>query len=313
MSIEILKAGLQTTVQSSPRLGHRHWGVPWAGAADELSYALANRCVGNRPGSAALEIAYGQFSVRFEEPALISLTGAPASATLNSTPLSFDKPVNTPPGSILTLAMPSVGVRTYLAVAGGIAAETFMGSASTYRPAGLGGHHGRELKDGDRLEVLHRQDQADAVAIPPDLQVVLSDQWRLRLHSGRMAARMGEIRKHLYKDTFVATLRSDRMGIQIEGPSLEIVEDAVMDSVPVFPGTVQLPPDGKPFILMRDAQTTGGYPRLGQVARIDRHKLGQIRPGDQIRFMEVSPDSARRALFTKEEMLKRIDLHDTLF
>ncbi|MEM0928001.1 MAG: biotin-dependent carboxyltransferase family protein [Pseudomonadota bacterium] len=313
MTLKILQAGLQTTVQAAPRTGQRHWGVPWSGPADSLSCSLANAVIGNTPDAAALEITYGQFRVRFDTSMRFALMGAPAPASLDGGPVAYGQPVDAAAGATLTLAAPAAGVRTYLALAGGISVPAFMGSQSTYPPASLGGHEGRALIDGDRLALGLPPANAQAAAIPKGLHVTLSDHWRLRLHPGPDVTQGSELHRQLYTEVFSATRRADRMGIQIEGPKLGCRRDDTMDSVPVFPGTVQVPPDGKPFILLCDAQTTGGYPRLGHIARVDRHKLGQVRPGDRVQFLEVSAETARRAFAAKQKTLKDAGLENALF
>ena len=307
MTVEILTAGLQTTIQAEPRKGFRHWGIPWSGPADPLSHALANRLVGNDLNAPALEISYGQFSVQFIEPLSFALMGAPAPANLDNVPIAYGQSVQAQRGSILTLGAPAEGVRTYLAVQGGFEATAFMGSRSTYLPAALGGYHGRLLKNGDQL-LIGRAPQSAPLIMNDELQLTMRHHWRLRLYPAMFETGEDHARSHLFAQTFKATARADRMGIQLEGPELALKTDALMDSVPVFPGTVQCPPDGKPFVLLCDAQTTGGYRRLGQIARVDLHKLGQIRPGNQVEFLEVSAENAQRALAAKDETLKSLGL-----
>ena len=146
MSLTILKPGLQTTLQGSPRTGYRHMGVPWAGPADPLSLALANRLVGAPPEATALEITLGGLLLRFDADTAFALTGAPAPAILSGEPVNLHETIRAHAGDVLELAMPSVGMRTYLALAGTLAATHVIGSPSTYLPAGLGGHEGRACK-----------------------------------------------------------------------------------------------------------------------------------------------------------------------
>ncbi|MEM7739858.1 MAG: biotin-dependent carboxyltransferase family protein [Pseudomonadota bacterium] len=312
MTAVVLKAGIQTTVQAGPRRGHRHWGMPWSGAADQLSCVLANRAVGNTVHASALEISYGLFSLQFLESTLLCLMGAPARATINDTAIPYGRPIEVSSKDTLVLGATDVGVRTYLAILGGFAASTIMGSQSTYLPAALGGCDGRALQEGDRLYAgVDRSDQ-NPIPIPVKHHVSIQTHWRLRLHAAPGIARGSTNHQRLFNEPFTATRRANRMGIQIEGPQIDGMETPHMESVPVFPGTVQYPPDGKPFLLMCDAQTTGGYPRIGQVARVDRYKLGQIRPGNTVQFLEVSPQTANRALAAKRDMLKELQA-DSVF
>ena len=312
MSLHIINPGLQTTVQAGARRGLRHWGVPYSGPADNLSMSLANRCVGNRIDASALEVTYGQFEATFKHAAVISLMGAPASASIDNTVIDLGVPIHVKADATLLLNAPSCGVRTYLAIRGGIIASSFLGSCSTYLPARFGGLDGRCLEEGDELTFGDNATIGEPVAIPKALHVESTSPWRLRLHRGPELSYDSERNSSLYTDTFKVTQRANRMGFQMDGPMFEVSTPRDMKSVPVFPGTVQYPADGKPFVLMCDAQTTGGYPRIGQIARVDRHKTGQIRPGDTVRFLEVSTADAVRALAMKQAMFERLGLRNVL-
>ncbi|MEO1041733.1 MAG: biotin-dependent carboxyltransferase family protein [Pseudomonadota bacterium] len=312
MTIDVLTAGIQTTLQAGLRRGHRHWGVPWSGPADALSCALANRSIGNQLDAPALEITYGLFGSVFRQTTLFCLMGAPALAHLNDRVIQYGVPTKAVAGDVLTLSASERGVRTYLAISGGFRASSVMNSLSTYLPAALGGFEGRTLKDGDRLHIGESESSQPAITIPIEHHVSIQEQWRLRLHAAGNLDPGSPSHRNLFTEPFTATRRANRMGLQIDGPCFDPTSHADMESVPVFPGTVQCPPDGKPYILLCDAQTTGGYPRLGHIARVDRYKLGQIRPGNTVRFLEVTPTSAARALSTKKETLKELGLESLI-
>ncbi|MBT8101774.1 MAG: biotin-dependent carboxyltransferase family protein [Gammaproteobacteria bacterium] len=298
MTLEILKSGPQTTIQAAPRVGQRHLGVPYSGPADPLSMALANRLVGNESYAPALEATLGGLSLRFGSPAFFAITGATAHARLADRPLQHHRTIQADAGEELHVGPATLGARVYLAFAGGLQAETILGSSSTYLPAKLGGHEGRSLVIGDRLSVNHHDWSADNHETPREFQPPLSTSWAIRACD---AAETGLLRdrRQLFDRNFRVASRCDRMGIMLEGPGIDVNSDGGLASAPVFPGTVQCPDDGRPFLLSVDAQTTGGYARVAQVARADRHLLGQIRPGDHVRLLWRDPQSAIKDLRSK--------------
>lgn len=291
MSVEILKPGIQTTVQSVPRIGKRHLGVPASGAADPLSMALANRLVGNDLLAPALEVTLTGVSLRFDTDAHIAVTGANAKVMLAGHSASFHQTLRAGVGDELHIGPAQHGARIYIAFAGGLDAEEILGSASTYLPAGLGGHHGRALNKGDRLRIKDVGHAVDMLVTPEEFQPRVSASWAIRACD---SAETNQLRNHeqLFDTKFSVATRCDRMGMMLDGPRLRVDSDGRMPSAPVFPGTVQCPENGRPFILSVDAQTTGGYSRIAQVARADRHLLGQLRPGDPVRLLWRDEQSA---------------------
>lgn len=303
MSLIVLTSGIQTTLQGRPRGGYRHMGVPLSGPADPLSLALANRLVGNAPHATGLEITLGGFSCRVETSISVALTGAPGQIHVNGAPRAAHKTLHLSPGDTIAVDPPRVGMRTYLAVAGAIAADEMLGSPSTYLPASLGGHHGRALRAGDSLVLLNPH-RAPDTETPEHLRPSFSHSWALRACVGAEHGDLSaESASRLWSDTFTATRQSDRMGLRLAVDPLHLSSDGCMKSVPVFPGTLQCPEGGEPILLGVDAQTTGGYPRIAEIARCDLHLIGQIRPGDHVRFLRRSPDSALDALRQKTELI----------
>lgn len=291
MSITILKAGLQTTIQSVPRIGTRHLGVPSSGAADPLSLALANRLVGNDWRAPALEATLVAPTMRFNTDCAFALTGAPAKVTLNRKPVDFHETVFAVAGDELVIGGIEFGVRLYVAVAGGFAAEEILGSASTYLLAELGGYQGRALEEGDILPL--SASEVDRLQTPDGFIPPVSSSWALRAcESFETAQLVGDARDRLFATNWTVGRRADRMGLQLDGAKLEVSSGGRMPSAPVFPGTVQCPESGTPYVLSVDAGTVGGYPRVAQIARLDRHLLGQLRPGDHVRFLLREPQAA---------------------
>jgi biotin-dependent carboxylase-like uncharacterized protein len=291
MSFVILKPGMQTTIQSQPRSGKRHLGVPDSGAADPLSMALANRLVGNDLLAPALEVTLSGLSLRFESDAIIAVTGANVKAALAGRAVSLHQTLEARTGDELRIGPAEQGARVYIAFLGGLDGEEILGSASTYLPAGLGGYEGRALAKGDCLRTKPAEHEVENLETPREFQPRMATSWAIRACDAAETEQLGN-RKQLFDTNFVVAARCDRMGMMLEGTRRSVESDGRMPSAAVFPGTVQCPEDGRPFVLSVDAQTTGGYPRVAQIARTDRHLLGQLRPRDHVRLLWRDEQSA---------------------
>jgi allophanate hydrolase len=298
MSVTVLKAGLQTTVQSRSRRGLRHLGVPASGAADPLSLALANRLVGNGWDTPALEATLLGPTLRFEQPCAFAIVGALARSTLNGAEIKPHETIVAEAGDELVTGAAEKGARFYIAVAGGFEADELLGSSSTYLMASFGGYQGRALETGDELK--YTPTTAPGLQTPAEYRPSMTTSWALRacesFETGQLTR---EGRQQLFDSNWIVARRSDRMGLQLEGPLLEVSSAGRMPSAAVFPGTLQCPESGSPFVLGVDAATVGGYPRVAQVARADRHLLGQLRPGDHVRFLMRNADAAVEELRAK--------------
>ena len=291
MSISVVKPGLQTTLQSRPRSGMRHFGVPSSGAADPLSLALANRLVGNAWDAPALEATLLGPSLRMDMDCAFAITGATATVLLNGDAAPYHETVFARIGDELVIGANEQGARTYIAFAGGFAADYVLGSASTYLPASLGGFAGRALEAGDVLQTGQSKSTVVAMSTPDRFRPMATSAWALRTCEAPESAQLAD-EDALFDTNWTVGRRADRMGMQLEGPTLQISSDGRMPSAAVFPGTVQCPENGAPFVLSVDAGTVGGYPRIAQVSRADRHLLGQLRPGDHLRFLRRDERSA---------------------
>jgi len=274
------RAGVQSLVVAAPRSGYRHEAVAWCGAFDSRAYDDANAILGNEAAAAAIEIAYGNACVRFTSARTFALAGADADARLDEEPIAAYRAIEARAGSRLRFGLPRDGARTMLAIAGGIAVPSVLGSRSTDLRSGFGGFHGRALRDGDRLAFGALRSQLprarDAVRRDARFRVV-----RERIHC-RDAAAFTELCSRPWR----ASPQSDRMGVRCEGEPIR-GERREIATLAVFPGTIQLPPNGFPIVLGVDAQTTGGYPVIASILDEDLWKLGELRLGEEITFTPV--------------------------
>jgi KipI family sensor histidine kinase inhibitor len=288
VAISVLHPGLFSTVQDLGRHGQRASGVPLSGAADSLSLRLANLLVGNSAGAAGLECTLLGPTLRCERDLTVAIMGAAFPG------LPSGRAVRLVAGSEIALGHATAGCRGFLAVAGGIDVPLVLGSRSTLVAAGFGGIAGRALRAGDRLAVGEPAGPATALeGVPPALRTVRRP-GVLRMIPGEQIDLCGDA---VWSRSFRVSSRSDRMGLRLEGQPLSGSErQAGMASVAVSPGTVQLPPDGRPLVLLADAQTIGGYPVIGQVIAADLPLAAQLRPGDEVRMRRATADEAREAL-----------------
>lgn len=297
--LTVIDPGVQATVQAGARAGYRHAGVPASGPADAVSMALANRLVGQAPEAPSVEIAYGPAAFRFEVDAQIAVAGAPASVRIAGSEAAQHRTLKVSAGELVEIGSAASGARIYLSVNGGLACETFLGSSSTYLPAAFGGHQGRALRKGDQIELSPSPD-VSPIETPESLRLPVSRSFALRAVPGPDWPGSSAVSEN----QFQATARLSRMGIELEGSFPGFDGGASRPSSAVFPGALQVTPQGRGFLLLADGQTTGGYPHLLQVIRADRHLMGQVRPMDQVRFLMRTQDQAETALRQKQALLQ---------
>jgi len=298
MTMRVQKPGLQTTIQSRPRTGLRHLGVPASGPADPLSMALANRLVGNASLESALETTLTGVTLAFAAEATIAISGATAKCSLNGEAVQQHKTISVVPGDVVSVGAAEHGVRSYVAFAGGLLADEVLGSPSTYLTAGFGGHEGRALEKGDELQLADTAANAPSLQTPADYRLPMLGAWTIRAGASCETMNLKESQR-LFERKFTVASRSDRMGILLEGERFAIDSDRQMPSAPLFPGTIQCPHDGSLYVMSVDSGTTGGYPRVAKVTRMDLHLLGQIRPGNSLTLIERHDDDAARELQEK--------------
>lgn len=290
--LKIIRAGMHTTVQDSGRFGYRQLGVSRCGALDGPALRIANLLVGNEPGSAALEITLGQFTVEFTEDGWFALTGAGCHAELDGKAVWTGWRLPVTAGQQLHLKSPERGMRSYLAVAGGLDVPLLMGSASTDLKAQVGGFEGRLLKEGDVIPA-HPSKRHFREA-----RGIKQLQWgnRIRALPGPEYHEFSQTAQDsFWRLPWQLSPQSNRMGYRFMGQRLERNTDRELLSHGLLPGVVQVPHNGQPIVLLNDAQTTGGYPRIACVIEADMFNLAQIRLGEPIHFVQCTIEEALKA------------------
>lgn len=289
----MVSAGLQTTIQAAPFSGFRHIGMPSAGAADCLSFILANRLVEKGAEDAALEITLGDAKFLINSSCTIAVTGAARFLHVNGTSVPLHRATIVQSGDEIHIGPAKSGCRSYLSINRSLPSDIIMDGCSTYLAAGLGGYVGRALRNGDILNLSGEYKQVPSAETPTGLVPSNSENFLLRVTTGPEFSNLPETsQQELFSVNHIVGRRSNRMGLALTGCSLEVAQAGLMNSAPVFPGTIQCPPDGAAFLLGPDAQTTGGYPRIAQVICADRHLIGQMRPGSKIQLVKISAQRA---------------------
>lgn len=260
--IVVRRPGLLTTVQDLGRPGLAHLGVPPAGAVDADAFGRANQLVGNLPGAAALEVTAVGPALQFEVDATVAV---------------HDRARFVPTGTLLDVGSVRAGLRSYVAVRGGIAVAPVLGSRSTCTLSGLGP---LPLRKGDRLRIGRDVAGEPREATPPTLA---TGPLRVLLGPRDDALSPAGVRALLGQE-WTVTPASDRTGLRLHGPPLERTAEGELASEGVVVGSVQVPPDGRPVLFLANHPTTGGYPVVAVLLRADLARAAQAAPGDAVRF-----------------------------
>ncbi len=307
-ALHVIKPGAHTCVQDMGRDGWRHIGVGRAGALDPAQAALATHLVGNSTDAAVLEIARIGPTLECVRPIRIALCGAEIDARFESSDghrhiVPLGRAVTLPTGT-LRLGAVRDGVRVWLAIAGGIDVPQVLGSRSTDLRGSFGGIEGRALRAGDVLplgaHLVNENGQLQAPAWWVSLDDAASRREPIRYVPSSLA-----IAASLTDQEWRVDSHSDRQGLRCAGEPL-VVDLPEQVSAPVAPGTIQLPPDGRPIVLLADAQTVGGYPRLGYAIAADMPRLGQLRAGDALHFEAVTAAEAQAAMQRRRNEIARL-------
>ncbi len=300
--ILVIKPGLLTTVQDLGRRGFAHLGVSPGGAADCISFRIANLLVGNDANAAALEITLLGPTLEFEVAATIAISGYGIG---DSSSLPINEAFEVAAGTTVAVGPLSAGARAYLAIHGGLAIPEVMRSCSTFLPAGIGGFQGRALWAGDEL-VIGKQTQVGSRKLSPALAASLRlDHGPIRVTASLQSDWFDqETLGRFHEQAFTVTDQSNRSGLRLAGEPILRTNRGELLTEGIALGAVQVPPDGQPIILFVDQQTTGGYPKIANVIAADLPRVGQLRPRDEIRFQPVGIPEAIDLLRRQERVLR---------
>jgi len=306
MGITVIKPGLYTTIQDIGRFGYQQLGIVPSGAMDSFALRTANMLVDNHDTESTIEITMIGPILRFEKSAIISICGANMSPEINGIPVQTGKVLTIQSGEILTFNKLVSGSRCYLAVHGGIQVEKVLDSKSTYVKGRIGGINGLPLRTQDYIPIQEsRMKRRAKWSLARECFQYVESNSPVRIMEGKQFHLFTQRAKSkLLQAEFKIQSNSDRMGYRLQGEyhlSLSSPKELITEGVTM--GSIQVPPDGQPIVLMADRQTTGGYPKIAQVASVDLPILAQKKPGDIIKFEMVSLRTAQSLLIKREKQL----------
>ncbi|MFB5283130.1 biotin-dependent carboxyltransferase family protein [Peribacillus sp. Hz7] len=317
----IIRSGMLTTIQDLGRHGYQQYGVSVSGAMDTFAHRTANLLVGNDEQQATLEMTLIGPAILFENDTFISICGADLSPTIDNEPLPLWRPIFVRKGSKLSFGFCKNGCRAYLAIAGGIRVANVMGSRSTFLKARIGGVQGRAVQSGDQLSsyspspyITKLIERFTCMTTKNHLPVKWHISYECIPHFNKkhtvfvmkgkhFSQFTRDSQEHFFTKPFTISMNSDRIGYRLKGTPLSLAEPKEYLSEPVIFGSIQVPTNGRPILLMADHPTTGGYPRIGEVASVDLPLIAQLKPGDVLSFQEISVQQAQRLLLEREAMI----------
>ena len=308
MGLEVLRAGLQSTVQDQGRFGYAHLGVSASGAADNFSLTIGNILVGNPKHYAGIEMTIIGDKYHFKSDAFVALTGSDFEAELDNKSIPFWKRLPIKKGQILDIRSTKNGARCYLCVAGGINIEDVMGAKTTHLTSGIGGLHGRILKNLDELEFGPLDDLIKPIKKVNDS--ITTDTKIIKVTKGVQWPWFDKNQKNkLFQHQYQVTKLSNRMGLRLIGNAIKTKKGNEITTAGISLGSIQIPGDGQPIISFVEHQTTGGYPIIANVVSADIRKVGQLKAGDCFQFELISFSSAEKLKVDQEKFIHNLD-HD---
>jgi biotin-dependent carboxylase-like uncharacterized protein len=303
----VLKPGLFTTVQDLGRYGCLKYGVPVSGAMDTFSLIAANLLVANDSNDACLEITLIGPELQALKTTHIAITGGIASPKVNSQLVPMWETLTIREGDVISFGKMESGCRAYLSTKGGINTSLVLGSRSTYVRGEFGGIDGRQLKTGDTIEGFDVSSLEAQLSMPEELTPQFTDHFIAHVVLGPQEDMFTEKGTHTFlSNPYKVTPEADRMGYRLEGQIVEHKSKVDIISDALLPGAVQVPKSGKPIVIMRDAQTTGGYPKIAVVISSDVSMLGQAKPNDVIEFSKVTIKEAHEKVREHFKLLKNL-------
>lgn len=314
MSVLITRQGLFDTIQDSGRYGYQHLGINPGGVMDIVAASVANMLVGNIMNEAVLELHFPAASLFFEKPALIALSGADFSATVNNENIPLNTAIIVSSSTELIFRQYKKDARCYLAVQGGWNAENWLNSYSTNTKVRAGGFHGKSLKKNDIVHT--RAEQFLFTSLPPQSYIITSIKTdvssfyaaaHIRCIKGMQYNWLNDTSKKIFDTSvFKMTTQSDRMGYRLQSEPLQTTMQKQLLSSAVTKGATQLLPNGQLIILMADHQTTGGYPVIANVISADIPLLAQMQPNTSIKFQLITIEEAEILYIQQQQNLLQL-------
>ena len=301
--IKFLRPGLYTSIQDMKRIGYKKYGIPNSGPMDEYSHILSNWLVDNSYSSETLEINYFGPKLKFNFDTTIGICGANFDTKINDKRIEINRSIKVKAGDILDIGVCLNGGRLYLSFSAKMKLKKSFNSYSTYEKINIGGINGKKISKNDTIN-FNKSEESIEKKIPESFQRKYQEISNIRVIKG---VNYNMISKNSLKklgNEFNVSSESDRMGIRLNGNKLKVSDKKSIESTVVSKGTVQLPPAGDPIILMSDSQSTGGYPIIGNIARVDISKVSQIKPESKLKFKFITLEESESLINFEKRKFK---------
>ena len=306
-AIKVVAPGGYTTIQDKGRFGFQHMGIPVSGVLDSFAFALANLLVGNLENTAVMELTVMGPCLEIQKEMDIALTGAKMGIFVNENPQDQWRSIRVKPGDIVNIGQVQSGCRAYLAFSGGIIVPEVMGSFATYVGGNIGGFKGRPLQKGDILETRDIPLSIKERIIPNKFIPDYPTHAVVRAVLGPQDDYFDDGLRTLFQSEYMVTAKADRMGYRLQGESI-LIKDGMPESIvsePSMPGSIQIPPDEQPIILLVE-QTVGGYAKIATIISSDLPVIAQTTPGDTIRFKKIDLNIAHSLIIEEQNKINTI-------
>lgn len=322
MTMKVIRPGVQATIQDYGRIGAQKYGIVVSGAMDKTALRIGNILVQNTENEAGIEVMFYGTTFTCTEDQLIAITGGDLQPVIDGQPAPMWRPICLKKGSTLSFKGPKSGLIAYVAIAGGIDVNEVIGSKSTFSKARIGGYKGRALQADDHLHIgtlcecqkellrsLQNLHTYPTWYVSHSQVYSTKNHQTIRVLKGREYDLFSkESQSAFTTKEYTLTTQADRMGYTFTGERLQLSTREEMLSEGVTYGTIQVPASGNPIVLMAERQTTGGYPKIGQVITADLSKIAQLQPSSRVTFQLVSMEEAERELMKIEEFIEELKL-----
>jgi len=301
--IKFLRPGLYTSIQDMKRIGYKKYGIPNSGPMDEYSHILANWLVDNNYSSETLEINYFGPKIKFNFNTTIGICGANFDAKINDKRIQINRSIKVKAGDVLDIGICLNGGRVYLSFSAKMKLKKSFNSYSTYEKINIGGINGKKISKNDTIN-FNKSEESIEKKIPESFQRKYQEISNIRVIKGVNYSMISKNSLKKLGNEFNVSSESDRMGIRLNGNKLKVSDKKSIESTVVSKGTVQLPPAGDPIILMSDSQSTGGYPIIGNIARVDISKVSQIKPESKLKFKFITLEESESLINFEKRKFK---------
>ena len=301
--IKFLRPGLYTSIQDMKRIGYKKYGIPNSGPMDEYSHILANWLVDKKYSSETLEINYFGPKIKFNFNTTIGICGANFDAKINDKRIQINRSIKVKAGDVLDIGICLNGGRVYLSFSAKMKLKKSFNSYSTYEKINIGGINGKKISKNDTIN-FNKSEESIEKKIPESFQRKYQEISNIRVIKGVNYSMISKNSLKKLGNEFNVSSESDRMGIRLNGNKLKVSDKKSIESTVVSKGTVQLPPAGDPIILMSDSQSTGGYPIIGNIARVDISKVSQIKPESKLKFKFITLEESESLINFEKRKFK---------